>query len=674
MTATTASWFSEEELPAVRDFWRVYDASYEAMQDSALEAVVDHPVFGPLIASIPEEQRLRQNGESRALFLRAIEGDWAAYEANLRSQGQTYAAMGVSFRDWYDIMRIVYRHLLPPMVSAYGQEPDRLVRALRAMQELLDRAMTVIGESYIHAKETALRESERLARENEARTAALEAEHLRIQEASRMKSEFLANMSHELRTPLNAIIGFAELLHDGEVGPVAAKQQEFLADILTSGRHLLKLINDVLDLSKVEAGRMEFYPEPVDLGSVVGEVTSILRTTAVRNNVRMQSEISPGVGIVSLDPGRLKQVLYNYLSNALKFTPADGVVTVRARPEGRDAIRLEVIDTGPGIAPDDQKRLFAEFQQLDGGSAKRHGGTGLGLALTKRLVEAQGGSVGLRSEPGKGSAFFAVFPRVLVHRTSQRTMPATSARPGAPRVLIIEDDPQDSAAIARALVESGYSVDFAPTGARAITMCRQRRYDAITLDLILPDMSGLDVLRSLRSEGKNGSSPVLVITIVAEQATAGFVVSDVLPKPLDPAQLVESLKRAGVDPDARATVLVVDDDAGSLKLMATALERHGHRPVCYDDAEKALDAVARERPKAIVLDLLMPGTDGFRFLARLRASPEHHDVPVLVWTMKELSPGELARLRATVHTVVQKGAGAGDLVSELNGCLARGGG
>ncbi len=232
-----------------------------------------------------------------------------------------------------------------------------------------------------------------------------------VQEANRLKGEFLANMSHELRTPLNAIIGFAELMHDGRIGPVSPEHKEYLGDILTSSRHLLQLINDVLDLSKVESGKMEFHPEPLDLAQLVTEVCDALRTLAAQKRIAVQAEIDPSVDGVTGDPGKLKQTLYNYLSNALKFTPDEGRVTVRVAAEGAETFRLEVEDTGVGIKPEDVSRLFVEFQQLDASTAKKHQGTGLGLALTKRLVEAQGGQVGVRSTPGKGSVFFAVLPR-----------------------------------------------------------------------------------------------------------------------------------------------------------------------------------------------------------------------------------------------------------------------
>jgi signal transduction histidine kinase len=275
---------------------------------------------------------------------------------------------------------------------------DALVRALRYAIERGRRAQL---EEQVH------RQNQELRRKN----LELEEQNRRAQEATRAKSEFLANMSHELRTPLNGIIGFAELMYDGRVGPMLAEHQEYLGDILTSGRHLLDLLNDILDLAKVESGKMELRPEPVDLAKLVGEIRDILRTLAASKRISVGIGIDDGLGPIVLDASKLKQVLYNYLSNALKFTPDQGRVMIQIQAEGAATFRLEVTDTGIGIRPEDQGRLFVEFQKLNGGAGKGTG-TGLGLALTKRIVEFQGGQVGVRSTPGQGSAFFAVLPRV----------------------------------------------------------------------------------------------------------------------------------------------------------------------------------------------------------------------------------------------------------------------
>ncbi|HEY6323692.1 MAG TPA: PAS domain S-box protein [Thermoanaerobaculia bacterium] len=373
-----------------------------------------------------------------------------------------------------------------------------------------------------------------------------------LQEASRLKSEFLANMSHELRTPLNAIIGFAELMHDGKVGPVAPDQKEYLGDILTSSRHLLGLINDVLDLSKIEAGKMEFLPERVDLGKIAAEVRDILRSLAASRRIAISIEIDPGAGEVVADPAKLKQVLYNYLSNALKFTPEDGSVTLRMAPEGGEHFRLEVEDTGIGIRPEDLGRLFVEFQQLDVGAAKKYGGTGLGLALTRRIVEAQGGRVGVESTPGKGSRFFAVLPRASGPAATLAPAPPPP-HPDAPWVLVIEDDARDRAWLVRELATAGFAVEAAATGGEGLDRCRRRAFAAVTLDLLLPDVGALELLSAIQATAPNRGVPVIATTVVAELVTTGWPLHDFLTKPLRRQDLLASLARAGVAPVAAPT-------------------------------------------------------------------------------------------------------------------------
>jgi protein-histidine pros-kinase len=255
--------------------------------------------------------------------------------------------------------------------------------------------------------------------EDQNRRVELEEQNRRMQEANRLKSEFVANMSHELRTPLNSIIGFSEIMHSGRVGAISADHKEYLGDILASSRHLLQLINDVLDLAKVESGKIEFRPEPIELGKLVSEVKDILRGLAAEKHTKVESEVDPALQYLVLDPAKLKQVLYNYLSNALKFTPDHGRVLVRVTAVDGDTFRIDVTDTGIGVRSEDLHRLFVEFQQLDASTSKKYPGTGLGLALTKRIVEAQGGRVDVRSAPGAGSTFSAILPRKSAVRGSE---------------------------------------------------------------------------------------------------------------------------------------------------------------------------------------------------------------------------------------------------------------
>jgi PAS domain S-box-containing protein len=279
-----------------------------------------------------------------------------------------------------------------------------------------DAAGEIVGASKIARDITERRRFEELRRraaefERESHRIELEDQHRRMQEAQRLKTEFAANMSHELRTPLNAIIGFAELMHRGKLGPLTNQQAEYVRIMLTSSRHLLRLISDVLDIAKAESGRIEFRPEPADAAAVTREVCDIVRGLAAGRQIRISIDVDAAPDHIVVDVGKLKQVLYNLLSNAIKFTPAGGSVRLGVRPDGSDHFRIDVADTGIGIKPEDLDRLFVEFQQLDAGTSKRYGGTGLGLALSKRIVEAQQGTITVASEWGVGSTFSVRLPR-----------------------------------------------------------------------------------------------------------------------------------------------------------------------------------------------------------------------------------------------------------------------
>ncbi len=654
------AWFSQDEKAGLADFWRVYDEHHDALNDAALAFAREDAQFGRTVAAMSPEQLDTDRREGRERMRRAMAGDYADYVQNLQHQGATYAALGIGFTSWYRLARAVARELTPLVVAAYIAEPERLARALAAQQAFFDWALSLLAEAYLDAKHALVSKLEEL----KAHSDQIEAENARMQEANRLKSEFLANMSHELRTPLNAIIGFAELLHDGAVSPDMPEYQEFLGDILASGKHLLQLINDVLDLSKVEAGKLDFYPERADVQRIVHEVVAILRTTAAERHIRVDVEIDPALGEVTVDTSRLKQVLYNYVSNALKFTGEGGTVVIRAAAEGAGAYRIAVDDSGIGIAPENLGRLFSEFTQLDGGAGKTRGGTGLGLALTKRLVEAQGGSVGVESIPGVGSTFYAVLPK---RAPTGSTMPTprrySGVHPGSPAVLVIEDNERDQTAIVRALRDAGYAVETAATGAQAVARCKERRFDAITLDLLLPDVSGIEVLRQVRQTELNRDVPVVVITVVTEKGVfAGYAVHDILTKPIEPNSLLASLERAGVTPGRSGTVMVVDDDAGSLRLMAATLGQLGYEVDGYERAADALATCAEAPPMAVILDLMMPEMDGFEFLERFRGLPRCRQVPVLVWSVRDLSATELERVLAAANGFLQKGRDVGATV------------
>jgi CheY-like chemotaxis protein len=403
----------------------------------------------------------------------------------------------------------------------------------------------------------------------------------------------------------------------------------------------------------------------VDLGRLVTEVRDILRGLAAKKRIQIGVEVAPEVGEIVIDPGKLKQVLYNYLSNALKFTREGGRVTVRAKVEDAESFRLEVEDTGIGIRPEDIARLFSEFQQLDASASKAYQGTGLGLALTKRIVDAQGGHIGVTSTPGEGSTFFAVLPKTA--RAAVVEAPSAPPRPRAsgPTLLVIEDDTKERAWLVETLGEAGYAVEIATTGAEAIALCAQRPFDGITLDLLLPDMGGWDVLKAIRSGGPNHATPTIVVTVVVERGVgAGYAIHDYLPKPVRADDLVASLSRAGLRPPLGRPVLVVDDDPKARRLMETTLQSIGYPSIEAASAEEGLRLARTREPSAVILDLGMPGMDGFEFLERFRAMSAGRGTPVIIWTVRDLTADDHARLAASAQAVVLKG-GTGRLIEEL---------
>ncbi|CAN5764655.1 hypothetical protein BH09PSE5_BH09PSE5_35990 [soil metagenome] len=486
----------------------------------------------------------------------------------------------------------------------------------------------------------------------------LEAENRQILETSRIKSQFLANMSHELRTPLNAIIGFAELLHAGTVAATSPKHREFLGHIGSSGRHLLQLINDVLDLAKVESGKFEFYPVPVDLQAVIEDTVAVLGTGLARKKIDLLVDVDPTLTDLVLDPARLKQVLFNYLSNAIKFTPERGRIEVRAEAIDDGMFRIEVEDTGIGIAEADVQKLFVEFQQLDGSFSKQHQGTGLGLALTRRLVEAQGGTVGVRSVPGAGSTFHVVLPRGSSRQEQPAMLPASQAASAlVQRVLVIDGDAEQQARIVKTLNAGGFEVHVASTGADAIGHALVHDYDAIMLDLLLPDRKGLDVLGALRGKTRAAESPVISVSMPAHSGrSVGFAVADVLTKPLQDGEIVAAMRRFRQQ-GLGARVMVIDDDPMALDLMRASLGAIGMQPLCFQTARHALGVIDEIRPDVIVLDLVMPDMDGFATLEALSRLERWRTVPVFIWTSLMLTDEEYDLLNQSARIVLSKGGG-----------------
>lgn len=519
--------------------------------------------------------------------------------------------------------------------SLFGAE-DRALTALLAAQ-----AATLAERERLHAEQTRLAD--------------------RLRAASEAKSDFIASMSHELRTPLSAILGFSDLMrNEPQQGDRRLVPDEWIEHIHRSGGHLLALINDVLDLAKVEAGRLELEPVPFDLRSVVTETIAGLRPLAERKRLRLTSEVA--VERLVADRGRVRQVLYNLLSNAIKFTPEGGSVSVEASA-GEGGVRMTVADSGPGIAPDDQAAVFEEFRQL-GDATARGEGTGLGLALTRRLVEAHGGRMELSSVPGEGSRFTAVFPQPEL----PEPVPPANDEPAAGRaagripgadVLVIEDDPSAVRLLRTYLEADGYGVRVAADGPSGLAEARAHQPAAILLDILLPGMDGWEVLRELKADPALRDVPVIVVTVVDERGLGlALGATDYFLKPVDRTALLARLARYSFTTKVRertVRILAVDDDEAALELVEAALRPEGFEVTRATGGRTGLERAAEERFDLIICDLLMPDLDGFEVVAALKADPATREVPILVLTAHPLSDAEKARLNGQILGIVDKG-------------------
>jgi len=491
----------------------------------------------------------------------------------------------------------------------------------------------------------------------------LEQQSVELAEASRHKSEFLASMSHELRTPLNAVIGFSEVLLERMFGDLNDRQEDYLRDIHAAGRHLLALLGDILDLSKIEAGRMELDLTTFPILDVIGQALSLVRERATDHGIQLVLQADDGLGSISADELRLKQVLVNLLSNAVKFTPDGGSVTVRAGRDSGDVV-ITVSDTGIGIEPEDQARIFDSFQQ-GSRSASTTEGTGLGLTLSKRIVELHGGTLWVRSTPGEGSTFGMTIPqsRQGAPARDERWMVEEASTSG-PTVVVIEDDPRSAELVELHLRAAGLSPTSVGTGEAGLEAIRRLMPAAVVLDIHLPGMTGWDVLETLKADPSTASVPVVVVSVEPERGR-GFALgaTEYLVKPVHGEHLLAAVSRAlqhsrtpvpgGRVPDGRS-VVVVDDDPLALKLVRSTLEPLGWTVHTCSGGLDAADLVRAVDPSVVIMDLLMPDVDGFAVIDELRADGTPSGPPIVVLTAKSLTPQDRARLEGRISFVAEK--------------------
>jgi len=497
--------------------------------------------------------------------------------------------------------------------------------------------------------------------------------------ANHAKSAFLANMSHELRTPLNAIIGYSEMLAEEAED---AEQDDFVPDlkkINQAGNHLLSLINDVLDLSKIESGKMEAFAETFDVNALIDQVTGTAQPLIAKNNNHFTIERGDNLGRAHQDVTKVRQALLNLMSNAAKFTH-EGTVTLkveRERVDDVDWLTLAVKDTGIGIAADKLDSVFDEFSQADSSTTRDYGGTGLGLAISRRFCKLLGGDLTLTSQPGAGSTFTVRLPALLpgedvpadaLSPTAAEVEPATTdrlnAKPGS-TILVIDDDTEACDIIRRILEKDGFSVVTAPGGEEGLRLAHKLKPAAITLDVMMPDMDGWSVLRALKADPVLQDVPVLMLTMVDDKSKGySLGATDYLSKPVDREQLHNALSRY-YTPGESCSVLLVEDDKPTREVMARTLEKSDWIVAEAGNGREALDRLSQQKPRLILLDLMMPVMDGFDFLLEVRTKAEWQDIPVIVLTAKDLTDEDRRVLSGRVEQIVEKGARAHDQVVKL---------
>ena len=501
----------------------------------------------------------------------------------------------------------------------------------------------------------------------------LEKRNREVERMTRLKSQFLASMSHELRTPLNAIIGFADLLQDGTSGAMNEKQKKFVKHVQQAGRHLLDLINDMLDLSKIEAGQLNFQREDFPAQGAIPEVLSVIKPLAMKKHIEVRNEGGLDL-MVYADRVRFKQIIYNLLSNAVKFTPEGGQVNVESLKVEK-FVRFSVTDTGVGIRPEDHEAIFEEFRQVGQTTGGVTEGTGLGLAICKRLVGQQGGTIWVESEIGKGSRFSFTLPEghlmPKVCDAASGVFPIGSVR-AQPLILVADDEPVSRELLVSHLSGENFQTEIAISGDEALAKALQLQPDAITLDMLMPGKDGWMILSELKANLATARIPVVVVSVVDDKkGILAHGAAESLVKPVSKEMLLKALRRHLPVPKTRTSaVLVVEDDPGVLNLINTVLNAAGYSPLLAHNGKEAHEILWRVRVDAVVLDLLLPEMDGFDLLHRVKENPRLREIPIMVLTGKELTDAEAEFLHRETRACLPKSSAWGpELVAQLGKAL-----
>ncbi len=601
----------------------------------------------------------------------------------------------------YTMLRdvIIYGVLLIGVIITAGLiMSERLVQPIKALQE----GAEIIGRGNLdhHLTITTNDEIGVLGDKFNEMTKKLKRSYLEIEdsleklkEMDKFKSEFISLVSHELRTPLTSIIGFSELLIDRVPGEINMVQEEYIKNVQSSGQQLLEIINNLLDISKLQAGKLELVLSDFDIGGLISEIEGSVMPLINRKELNFENSIEDGIPMIYADRAKIKQTLLNLISNAIKFTPKGGFVRIDVTGivvQERPMLQISVADTGVGIAAEDRTKIFEEFRQVDSTYAREYPGTGLGLSIAKRFVEMHGGFIWVESRPGEGSAFSFRIPvkaekpaaskidSTQVKETGTRAIEGQSSNvkiqssndSDAPQILVVEDDLKTSKLMGLYLTQSGYRVIYAYDGVEAVERAKEHRPFAITLDIMIPNKDGWQVLRELKGLTETKDIPVIIVSIINDKEMGFFLgAADYLAKPIDKKKLLESLKNKSFTTKVKkkpVSILAIDDDPQILMLLESMLGAEGFGVVKASSGEEGYNTAVEIQPDIIILDLLMPDINGFEILRRLKGHPTTKGIPVIILTAKELTSDDRRLLNGKIMEVVTKsGSLREDLVNEI---------